>query len=204
MRDAVHRGDAIVRGLLEFSTVRKLNLEDEDLNHLLRKSLLLVRHELRKANIAVVQQLAEALPVVMVDRIKLQQVFVNVFMNAIHAMPKGGTLTVTTQCGTAGGVRHDPGQRAADRLRTGELVLAVDVDDTGHGIPPEKIDKVFDPFFTTKPTGVGTGLGLTVVKKIVELHGGQIRIVNRPEGGVRVTVLLRTGRLATPEEMVSG
>jgi signal transduction histidine kinase len=117
-------------------------------------------------------------------------------MNAIHAMRDGGRLIVTTRCRQADDVRHDPGQRDANRLRAGELVVEAVVEDTGHGIPEDKVGKVFDPFFTTKPTGKGTGLGLTVVKKIVELHGGKIQIFNRPEGGVRAVVMVRAAPVA--------
>jgi PAS domain S-box-containing protein len=204
MRDAVHRGDAIVRGLLDFSAVRKLDLEPTDLNAIIEKSLLLVRHELVKANLTAVRRFADGLPPVMIDSIKMQQVFVNLFMNAVHAMKQEGTLTVTTRVRTVTDVAHNPGERDADRLRAGELMVEAQVDDTGHGVAADKITKVFDPFFTTKPTGSGTGLGLTVVKKIIELHGGQIQLMNRPEGGVRVVVALRAGSGRVGDSPIGG
>ncbi len=70
-------------------------------------------------------------------------------------------------------------------------MIITEVQDTGKGIPEEHLARIFDPFFTTKPTGVGTGLGLSVVKKIMDLHGGAIDIRNRPLGGVMVTLLMR-------------
>jgi signal transduction histidine kinase len=108
-------------------------------------------------------------------------------------MPQGGTLLVRTYSKQlqVGEIDHDAGSRAADRFRAGETVVITEVLDTGTGISEEKLAKIFDPFFTTKPTGKGTGLGLTVTKKIVELHGGTIEIRNRPEGGVLVTIMFR-------------
>jgi signal transduction histidine kinase len=116
-------------------------------------------------------------------------------MNAIHAMSTGGTLTVRTRLRPIVG---DEAPGIADRFKRGELAVVAEVDDTGSGIPPEKVAKVWDPFFTTKGTGRGTGLGLTVTRKIVELHGGAITIGNRLEGGARVTLYLQPGGETPP------
>ena len=83
---------------------------------------------------------------------------------------------------------RDEGSRMKGALREGTRYVAIDVEDNGPGIEEEKLAKIFDPFFTTKSTGVGTGLGLSVVRKIMDLHQGMIEIVNRPEGGVRATL----------------
>jgi signal transduction histidine kinase len=78
--------------------------------------------------------------------------------------------------------------RDSDRFRPGSHLVTIEVLDTGSGIPEEMLGKVFEPFFTTKPTGQGTGLGLTVTKTIIDLHGGSIEIANRSEGGARVLI----------------
>ena len=188
MRDAVHRADAIVRGLVDFSANRQLDATPQDLNQMIRRSLLLVKHELTGAHVGAVTDLESDLPPVVLDPNKIQQVFVNLFMNAIQAMPEGGSVMVRTYSRKLSSVHRDEGSRRAERFRAGDRVVIAEVEDTGTGIPPDKLSKVFDPFFTTKPTGRGTGLGLTVTRKIVELHNGSITLENRKEGGARVTL----------------
>ncbi|MBI3319110.1 MAG: PAS domain S-box protein [Candidatus Omnitrophica bacterium] len=190
--DAVRRADAVIKGLLDFSTTRELTLTAEHLNTVLEQAFLLVKHELDVAHIMAVKMFQEPLPLLRIDRNKIEQVFVNLFMNAIQAMPRGGTLTVKTHVERLKEVGEDIGWRVGDQLRIGDSVIVTDVEDTGAGISDEVLERAFDPFFTTKPTGQGTGLGLTVSKKIIELHGGMIRIRNRARGlGVKVTVALK-------------
>jgi len=209
MRDAVERADAIVRGLVDFSANRQLDLVAQDLDAVIARSLLLVKHELTNAHVTALHERSAhddpagepALPCVTLDTIKAQQVFVNLFMNAIYAMPAGGRLTVRAYAKRLTKLERetarDEGSRQAERFRAGDEVVIVEVDDTGTGIPPDKLAKVWDPFFTTKPTGRGTGLGLPVTRKIVELHDGMITIANRDVGGARVTLMFHAARAVT-------
>ncbi|HXG48063.1 MAG TPA: PAS domain-containing protein [Methylomirabilota bacterium] len=192
MKEAIRRADGIIMGLLDFSAPHALDAHAEDLNAIIDQALRLVRGILGN-NIHVERQLDPNLPRAWLDPNKFIQVFVNTFTNAVHAMPSGGTLTVRTYARelTAGEFERDPGLRAADRFREGERVVVAEVADTGTGIPPEKLPRIYDPFFTTKPPGKGTGLGLTVTRRIVELHGGHIEIANRKEGGVLVKLVLK-------------
>ena len=151
----------------------------------------MVRHELHKNNITVSRETGDKLPPVSVDKRQIQQVFVNIFVNAIHAMPRGGTLTIRTYLKQLTETSHFEGTRKLSPFWVGDSVVVAEVDDSGSGIPEEHLAKIFDPFFTTKPTGVGTGLGLPVSRKIIELHGGSLEVKNRREGGVRVTMVLK-------------
>ena len=193
MTDAINRADGIILGLLDFSVPHALDSHAEDLSAIVEQSLALVRHTLSAGEIKLVKELGSGLPLVWLDRNKIKQVFVNILTNAIHATPPGGTLTVRTSARQLEReeVDHDAGSRLADRFRAGETVVISEVIDTGCGIPEDKLAQIFDPFFTTKPTGKGTGLGLTVTKKIVELHGGSLEIRNRKEGGVVVTIMFK-------------
>jgi signal transduction histidine kinase len=108
-------------------------------------------------------------------------------------MPDGGKLDVRSYDRVLedNEIDTDLGSRVADRFHAGDRVVVLEIIDSGSGIPDEKLVKIFDPFFTTKPTGKGTGLGLTVTKKIIELHGGTIDLRNRKEGGVMVTIVFK-------------
>jgi PAS domain S-box-containing protein len=197
MRDAVTRANAIVRGLLELSADSKTDRQAEDLNACVERSLDLLRYELVATQTTVVRQLAVDMPPVLMDRGKMEQVFINLFLNALHAMSNGGILTVTTR---AAQWSEDLASQESSfrRFKSGDCLAITEVQDTGTGIPESLLPRVFDPFFTTKPVGHGTGLGLAVVKKIVDLHGGAIAIRNEPPRGVRVTILLKLETEITP------
>ena len=200
MQNAVVRADAIICGLVDFSSARQLDLESGNLNALAENSLLLVKHEVTKKSIQVETSFQPELPMVKLDHAKMEQVLINLFMNAIQAMPEGAALRITTAYQTLEMHERDRGARSVDQLRSGDPVVVLRIDDSGCGIPPDKIDQIFDPFFTTKETGQGTGLGLTVVKKIIELHKGSISLQNRPEGGCRTEIIMRAATPATETE----
>ena len=190
MNDAVKRADAVIKGMLDFSTPKQLEVQNEDLNAIIEQSLLLVRGEIKPNLHQVVKALQPGLPMLQLDRLKIGQVFVNVFTNALHAMPDGGTLTVRTRSRQHTGVGENIGDSRSESFHVGGTLVIAEVEDNGTGIPEDKLGKVFDPFFTTKTTGEGTGLGLSVTRSIIDLHGGTIEIHNRPEGGARITITL--------------
>jgi hypothetical protein len=136
-----------------------------NLNRVIQESLVLIEHQMEKAGIRVQLELEEQIPSVKGNAGKLQQVFLNLFLNARDAMAAEGMLTVRTR-------------------RQGETV-AIDVLDTGHGIDPENVNRIFDPFFTTKAARKGTGLGLSVSYGIVREHGGIIEVDSQPGEGTR-------------------
>jgi len=197
MEEAVERADRIIGGLLNYSRDRDLDLAAADVNMTIERAAMLVKHDLENAHIALVSSLQPGLPRLQLDEFKMQQVFVNLVTNAIHAIERDGEVTITTSLEklTRGAL---VGHRMTDRYAPGERVVIVRIEDSGPGIPPDILAKIFDPFFTTKPTGRGTGLGLSVSQQIVEMHGGTIDVANRDEGGARVTIILKVDREGVP------
>jgi signal transduction histidine kinase len=168
MREAVERANRVVSEMLEFARPAPLSLQPGDFHLVAEHALGLVKHEIARKRLGVVRDFCEYAPRLSLDRNKIEQVLVNVLLNAIQATPEGGTLTLRT------------------RLHRADFI--VEIDDTGAGISPAHEIKLFEPFFTTKPVGQGTGLGLSVARQITQLHGGTLRLANRPEGGARVTI----------------
>ena len=160
------RASEIVNSLLNFSRTSPTELVPLDLNKIVRETLTLVEHQFTAAGIHVELSLAEALPRIRGNSGKLQQVFLNLFLNARDAMESGGRLTVSTTGGR-------------DRL------VRLTVKDSGTGIAPENLAKIFDPFFTTKGARKGTGLGLSVSYGIIREHGGEIEVESEPGKGAR-------------------
>jgi signal transduction histidine kinase len=190
MRDAVMRANAIVGELLQFSAATQFSRKAEDLNALIERSFWLLQTEANSLQTTVVRHLAPRLPPVHVDRGKIEQVLINLLLNALQAMSPGGTLKVSSRL-----VRVEPALQTREgiygRFQPGDQVAVVEIEDNGPGVREADLPRLFDPFFTTKPVGVGTGLGLSVVRRIMDLHEGAIEIKNRSPHGVRVTLVLK-------------
>ena len=163
------RASEIVNSLLNFSRTSPTEFVSVDLNKIARETLTLVEHQLTKAGIEVRLNLDEKLPRIKGNPGKLQQVFLNLFLNARDAMESGGLLAVSTA---------SPEEKHASLVR-------VTVADSGAGISPENLPRIFDPFFTTKGARKGTGLGLSVSYGIVREHGGDIEVESEMGSGTR-------------------
>ncbi len=188
--DAVRRADNVILGLLDFSRDKKLELKQGSLNDVISSSLHLVDHELRQRNIKAETLLAENLPAMALDANKLQQVFINLFMNAVHAMDHNGELRISSEVKRL--EEQSDLARDSDGLFTiNEQVIRVEVADTGPGIREQDKAKIFELFYTTKAVGEGTGLGLSVTRNIINLHHGTIDIANRPQGGASVVLMFK-------------
>lgn len=159
------RASEIVNSLLNFSRTSTTSFADVNLNRVIQETLSLLEHQLQKSGIQVKTELEPDLGAVHGNAGKLQQVFLNLFLNARDAMPAGGMLEVKTW--------------------SEESTIKIEVADTGSGIAPEHLNRIYDPFFTTKAARKGTGLGLSVSYGIIQEHGGSIEVSNRRSGGAR-------------------
>lgn len=189
LQDEIRRLNSIVDHFLHFARPSRLQPVAVDLGAVLDDVLALVRPEMKRRGIRPSWSWPPARPAVSGDGDKLQQVFLNLVLNAIQAMPGGGELRVTAQA-----VSND--EPEAQRLETPRL--AVTVTDTGAGMPPEVLSRIFDPYFTTREEGLG--LGLALVYRIVEDHGGSIVADSRVGVGTSVMVTLPLVDRARSEE----
>ncbi|TFH29280.1 MAG: sensor histidine kinase [Deltaproteobacteria bacterium] len=174
--------EGLMKSFLNFAKPQKPRFETVNLNQMLNTTLTFhLKHRAvgsgDSGKIEIVKEFGEV-PPTQADPTQLQQVFLNLFLNALHAMPRGGELRVRT------GMEED-GKR-----------IRIEVADTGSGIREDLIDKVFHPFYTTKPKG--TGLGLAISRQLIEQHDGAISVANRPGGGALFTILLPVKAEGTP------
>jgi len=180
----VQRLTHTMESLLSFARPPKARLRATDVNETLDKVLFLIRQQCRGTQLEVRPELGERLPPVLADPSQLEQVFLNICLNAVQAMRaqagsggQGGTLTL--------------------RSREGEGHVAVEIADSGPGIPSDLRGQVFKPFFTTKREG--NGLGLAISARIVAEHGGHIGYRCPPEGGTIFTITLQQARAGAPK-----
>jgi signal transduction histidine kinase len=181
----VDRITRIIKQVLDFSRKSGPTRTHVRLGAVMGEAVEFLSERLERQRIRTDLSLVRDLPEVPGDPDQIQQVCLNLLMNAVHAMPDGGTLSVST----TRVIRRKEGLEAAPPAEYAMLQVA----DTGSGIPPSDRDKIFEPFFTTRDAGHGTGLGLSVSHGIVKDHDGWIEVDGRPEGGAVFRVFLPTG-----------
>jgi signal transduction histidine kinase len=162
------RLNSIITDFINYAKPRSPNIAPCRVEEVIEKNITFLEAQMNKQGYIIEKRYQNSLPQIMADSNMLYQSFLNILINAMQAMPNGGRILV--------------------ELSSNDHLLTVHFDDEGKGIPPENLEKIWDPFFTTKD--MGTGLGLGIVKNIVESHGGSIQIVNRPVRGARVTIEL--------------
>lgn len=166
-----NRCTEIIRGLLDFSRPRKPQKKLSNINHLLHECISLVENQAIFHNIQIVENVEQKLPSVVIDPSQIQQVFMNMIINAAEAMDGDGRLTIHTS--------FDPTEKC----------IEIEFADTGHGISENNLERIFDPFFTTKEMGHGTGLGLAISYGIIKEHQGTISV--QSEVGKGTTFIVR-------------
>jgi signal transduction histidine kinase len=171
----VERIAKIIRQVLDFSRKSRPALTDVDVGRVVSEALEFVDEALRRQRISANVRSAPDLPRIPGDPDEIQQVVLNLLMNAVHAMPRGGTLAVAVEPVTR--------RKEGLALSPPAPYLLLEVSDTGAGVPSADREQIFEAFFTTKDTGEGTGLGLAVSKGIVKDHDGWIEVDDRPDGG---------------------
>lgn len=179
IKKELERTTRIIKNLLDFSRQSEPNMRKVEFNSIVDAALQLVEHQISLENIQLIKNLDPKIPAVKADFDKMQQVLINVILNANQAMPEGGTLTIATSL--------------AERVELGKEIknaVRIDISDTGVGIAKENLDKLFTPFFTTKDKGKGVGLGLPVVHGIIEQHRGKIEVKSEPGSGTTFTIYL--------------
>ncbi|MEO6051376.1 MAG: ATP-binding protein [Pyrinomonadaceae bacterium] len=166
----IQRITQVTNDMTNFARTRPAAKTESDINAIVRTALRLASFDEAFHNLEIETDLDDNVPEILADEDQLQQVFLNLFLNARDAMPGGGSLSINTS------------------VRDSDIVI--EVADSGTGIPESDMEMVFDPFFTTKPTGSGTGLGLAVCYGIVTAHGGRIEVENNQPAGTKFTVIL--------------
>jgi two-component system, NtrC family, sensor kinase len=178
------RCKGIIENLMKFTRQEKAETAPTDLNQVVEDSVAIVDHQLTINKVKIEKALAADLPKINGNGNQLQQVLMNLMINAQQAMPEGGSVKISTQ-------------QSAGRIE-------IQVTDTGPGIPKEIRQKIFEPFFTTKPVGKGTGLGLSVSYGIIKDHGGQIQVQSEIGKGTTFILTFPLGGAKQKEEVLDG
>ena len=165
------RASEVVKNLLDFSRTEKPHFTKLKVNEVINRTINLVKNQIMISGIKLDVNLSDDLPFIRGNLHNLEQVFLNLLLNSIQAMPNGGKITISASNANNGFIK-------------------IDVTDTGVGIKPDALEKIFDPFYTTKPVGKGTGLGLSIVYGIVKRHGGYVEVNSKLNEGTTFSIYL--------------
>ncbi|MFH1678462.1 MAG: response regulator [Candidatus Omnitrophota bacterium] len=166
--DEIERAEKLIVRFLDFAKPQDIELRQAAISEIIEKSLEFLKYRFKKHNISITREFESPLPMIFCDPAKIEQVFLNLFINSIEAIAKGGELNIKANSFNGG--------------------VAIIISDTGNGIARENLDKVFEPFFTTKPSG--WGLGLSIVHRIIDEHKGMISINSQKDKGAQVRIEL--------------
>jgi signal transduction histidine kinase len=166
--EEANRLNNIITDFINFAKPRSPNLVPCRIEEVIEKNITFLSMQIEENGYSIKHNYQNSVPEIQADAAMLYQSFLNILINAMQSMPNGGNIEVA--------------------ISSNDQIVTINFEDEGQGIPEEVIEKIWDPFFTTKE--MGTGLGLGVVKNLIESHGGSIQIYNRSQGGTRVTVEL--------------
>lgn len=189
--DSIKRADHIIRTLSDFVRITELKLKSQDIKSTIIHSLDLIKPRVKLENIKIVKEFKKNFPKVFIDSAKMEQVFINLFLNAVQAMPNGGTIFIRGYTKKLDKLAYRVGRRASDYFEFGEKAAIIEIEDTGTGISRENLHKLYTPFFTTKGPREGVGLGLSVTRNIIEMHTGMISVQSQENKGTKFIITLR-------------
>lgn len=189
---ATKKASSLIGRLMQFTRSPSFHIQALQINDVIEEVLHLL-HPLFRHNISIRTELRRGLPPIQADRSQIEQVLINLIVNALDAMPGGGELTISTTPGNA--------EEMAD---SASRFVTMEVADTGSGIDPDLQANIFEPFFTTKPAGKGTGLGLSTVQAIVREHHGKISVRSAPGAGAAFIISLPAQREALAGQNITG
>lgn len=190
MSEALENANQVIFELLEYARPHDLEFAQINLNEEIKKSVHMLKPKLQEFNIVLTLDFCCEPLWVKADPLKIDQVIINLLMNACSAMDRGGHLSIKTCSERIKGTGAKMGRNLSEVFQIGQRVAQIDIEDSGCGIPEKHLLEVFEPFFTSNRCSEGTGLGLSVVKTIIDLHHGAVGLSNRSCGGVRARILL--------------
>ena len=173
--EEANRLNGIITDFINFARPRNPNFSSCRIEEIIEKNITFLSAQIKEKGYTIKKNYCNSLPEIQADADMLYQSFLNILINAMQAMPEGGLIGV--------------------EISANDNIITINFDDEGQGIPKEALEKIWDPFFTTKEKG--TGLGLGIVKNIIESHGGSIQVENQSQRGARVTVELPVERPET-------